>query len=54
MLQKGYVFRMEEMLENKAGQLSGYNIVANDLRNPEQGGFQGCRAGGYQGGGAML
>ena len=45
---------MEEMLENKAGQLSGYDVVANDLRNPEQGGFQGCRAGGYQGGGTML
>ena len=48
------VFRMEEKLENKADQLYDYNVVANDLRNPEQGGFQGCRAGGYQGGGTML
>ena len=45
---------LEEMFEDKAGQLSGHDVVANDLRNPEQGGFQGCRAGGYQGGGAML
>jgi GTP cyclohydrolase I len=29
---------MEEMFEDKAGQLSGHDVVANDLRNPEQGG----------------